>query len=244
MNATPKKLTVLIFVLLLIVTAGVANLCTTTTERSDFFWMSLGFIMYSEVLLCLGFTDFAGNSSRKVMPFKAALNVVLLMYFVFALIMAFTTEHFSSFSFYSIVHLLVALCVTVFIISFYAVQATRQRVDNVVVDFSSAKAQMQLLLGELVETAKSLPVPEARDQVLSDLRRVLDNLRYKANGIPGAEKCDQSVLQQINRIADQVGSVRQMTPEEHQKVIDQLRSDISKLEYLFEQREIIIKGLR
>lgn len=239
-----KGMAGLVVVLVMGVTTAIAFLLSDSDSRNVFFWMSLGYLLYSELLLGLNVMDIFGSGPVQGMPFKTAHGVVLSIYFLFTLVMSLTASNFTSLTTFSIVHLLPALGVTVFVIAFTMAQYARRSSDASVAKGQAAKVEINLLLDTLVEAVKTLPYQDELVQFFPGLRRIVENMRYKAESVPGAEQIDQSVVQQISHISAQVEVLRQSPREDRKKLLDQLGVDTRKLEHIFDQRESVIKQLR
>lgn len=241
---TSKGMAGIVVVLVMGVTAAIALLVVDSNSRNGLFWMSLGYLLYSELLLGLNVTDIFGSGQEKGMPFKAAQGVVLTIYFLFTLIIGLAARNFTSLNAYSIVQLVPALGVTVFVIVFAMAQYARRSSDASVAKGQAGKAEMNSLLDDLVYEVKTLPCQDELIQVIPELCRIRENMLYKATSVPGVEKIDQTVVQQISCISDQIEVLRQSPKEDRSKLVDKIGIDTRKLEHLLDQRESVIKQLR
>jgi hypothetical protein len=240
-----KNMTGLVFVLILIVTAAIMLLISDSDTRTRLFWISFGFIIFSELLMGLNFADIAGSGSQKGMPFKVAQGGVSTAYFVFALIMTVLAGNFDSVATYSITQMVPALGVTIFTIAFATAQYARRSSDDASAAGRASKVGIQLLLTDLIEMAKDLPDREELKTILSGLLRISENVRYVAETVFGAEQADMAVVQQIEKIKERLPEIKQVSGSDLLSgQIQQLAKEVNKLEHLFKQREFSIKQLR
>ena len=230
--------------LILIVTAAIMLLKSNSETRTNLFWISFGFLLFSEFLMGLNFADIAGSGSGKGMPFKVAQGGVSTTYFFFALIMAVLVGKFHSVTTYSITQMIPALGVSLFTIAFATAQYARRSADEASATERVSKVGIQLLLTDMLEDIKEMPSQNELKPVLSGLCRILEDVRYAAETVPGAEQADQAVVQQIGNISEQLAKADWASAEERVKQIAPLLTAVNKLEHLFKQREFSIKQLR
>lgn len=234
----------LFFGLVIALTVTIMLLATDSDTRTRFFWMSFGSLLFSELLMGLNFMDIAGSGSQKEMPFKVAQSVVSVTYFLFALTLALLAGKFESFTAYYITQVIPALGVSLFTITFVTAQYARRSSDDASAAGRASKVEIQLLLTDLIENVKDLPVQEKLKPVLSGLRRISENARYAAEAVPGAEQVDQAVIQQIEKIKNQFAEIGQASGSDFSVQGQLLEKSVNKLEHLFKQREFSIKQLR
>ncbi len=239
-----KSMTGLVFILIIAVTAAIMLLESDSETRTNLFWISFGFLLFSELLMGLNFTDIAGSGSDKDMPFKVTQSVISIAYFVFALVMAVLVEKFNSVTTYSITQMIPALSISIFTIAFATAQYARRSSDDAAASGRATKVGIQLLLTDLTEEVKNLSDQEKQNPILSGLLRVSENIRYAAETIPGAEQADMAVVQQIEKVKERLPEIEQASGSDLQKQTEQLAKEVNKLEHLFKQRELSIKQLR
>ena len=237
-------MTGLVFVLIMIVTAAIMLLESNSETRTNLFWLSFGFLLFSELLMGLNFADIAGSGSQKVMPFKVAQSLVSITYFFFALIMAVLVGKFDSVTTYSITQMIPALGDSIFTIAFATAQYARRSSDDASAAGRASKVGIQLLLTDLIEDVKDLSGREELKTILSGLRRISENVRYAAETVFGAEQADMAVVQQIEKIKERLPEIEQVSGSDLSGQIQQLAKEVNKLEHLFKQREFSIKQLR
>lgn len=239
-----RNMTGLVFVLILIVTAAIMLLESNSETRTNLFWISFGFLLFSEFLMGLNFADIAGSGSQKGMPFKVAQGGVSTTYFFFALIMAVLVGKFDSVTTYSITQMIPALGVSLFTIAFATAQYARRSSDDASAAGRTSKVEIQLLLTDLIEEVKDFSVQEELKPVLGGLRRISENARYAAEAVPGGEQADMAVVQQIEKIKERFPEIEQASGSDLSGKIQHLSKEVNKLEHLFKQREFSIKQLR
>lgn len=234
----------LIFGLIIAITAAIMLLTSSSDTRTRFFWISFGYLLFSELMLGLSFTDIAGSGSQKGMPFKVAQGLVSIAYFLFTLTLALLAKNFDSVAAYSITQMIPAFGVSIFTIALAAAQYARRSSDDAAASGRATKVEINVLLADLVANVKELPFRNELTLVLSGLDRCLENVRYMAEAVSGAEQADWLVMQQIGCLAEQIQKAGQVLVSDRAMVVERIQSDVRKLEHLLKQREFSIKQLR
>ena len=232
-----------IFILVMAVTIAIILLASDSDDRTDKFWISCGFLLFSELLLGISIIHIAG-SKTKDMPFKAGQIVVTVIYFFITLSLTMTVGRFLSIKNHIIVQLIMMLFVSTCIILFAVAQFARRNSDNLAIINAESKSKFCKLLSDFIEDIRLMPSQDKMSLALSELYRIADNAQYGAESISGSESIDNAIFEQIGKLKEISKNFSQTSDSVLQDESHLFQQNTQKLKYLLEQRELTIKQLR